>query len=132
MTSMPGDRRQACRCESLPEHGIVGARITPGKRIRIVNASASGALVESMHRLMPGADVDVHLESRHGHAHLRGRLVRCYIARLDSRCVCYRAAIAFEQFVPWLTQSGANGSIVPSRIVSSEAMTRSRTTREKE
>jgi hypothetical protein len=98
------DRRLDRRSASA--HGIASARISPAKRVRIVDASPSGVLVETTHRLLPGADVELHVETSTGRAIVRGRLVRCHVARLSSVSVSYRAAIAFAERLSWLTLPG--------------------------
>jgi hypothetical protein len=113
MTASSSDRRRALRRSSADQHGIAAARINPGKHITILNASAGGVLVETVHRLMPGAAVELHLEAQGRRTMVRGRLLRCYVASLGALSISYRAAIAFEQPLPWLTHEPTSGSIVP-------------------
>jgi hypothetical protein len=86
----------------LKEHGIVSARARPGKHIVIVNVSANGALIEATHRLLPGANVELHLTTAERRATVRGRVLRCHVARLRPTSVCYRGAIEFANDLSWL------------------------------
>src|SRR5207248_3674664 len=56
------DRREIRRRDDFVDHGIVSVRVRPGKPATIVNVSASGALIETTHRLLPGVSVEMHLE----------------------------------------------------------------------
>ena len=73
------------------------ARIRPGHDVSIVDVSAGGMLVESTHRLLPGARVDVRfLGEDHGADVIRGRILRCGVAHLQADQINYRGAIAFD------------------------------------
>jgi hypothetical protein len=93
------DRREFRRVGG-GEHGILSARVRLGYRAAVVNVSAGGALIEISKRLLPGATVDLQIETASDRSTLSGRVVRCAIARLRSNSVSYRAAIAFD--CPWL------------------------------
>jgi len=87
----------------------VSARVRPGKRIIIVDVSARGALVEASHRLLPGIAVDLQLETAHRHITVRGRVLRCHVARLRASSVSYRGAILFDCDLPWLVDAECDG-----------------------
>lgn len=91
------DRRRARRRQTSEEHGIVSARVRPGKRVTIINISSGGALVEANHRLLPNATVELHLEGADWQISVRGRVLRCYVARVLSLCVSYHGAILFDR-----------------------------------
>lgn len=93
------DRREFPRVGDR-EHGILSARVRLGYRAAVVDVSAGGALIEISKRLLPGATVDLQIETASDRSTLSGRVVRCAIARLRSNSVSYRAAIAFDG--PWL------------------------------
>lgn len=102
----------APRRRSLGEHGIVSARIRPGSDATVIDVSAGGALIETPHRLLPGAMVELQLAAGDERTAIRGRVVRCAVAWLGAAGVRYRGAIAFDRSLPWL--AGANGYAVPT------------------
>ena len=55
------ERRQYPRVSAGERPDMACARIRPGRPVRILNVSRSGALVESEGRLLPGASVDLQL-----------------------------------------------------------------------
>ena len=107
MTDPADDRRRTPRRSRLEDHGIVSARVRPGREASVVDVSAGGALVETQHRLLPGTAVELHLETPHQRATVRGRVLRCAVARLRSSSVCYRGAISFDRHLPWFVADGA-------------------------
>ena len=106
------DRRRAPRRHCADEHGIISARVRPGKRIVVVDVSAKGALIEASHRLLPGASVELHLDTAQQRATVRGRVLRCHVARVRPTSVCYRGAIVFDSDLPWLAGDGDDGYAV--------------------
>jgi hypothetical protein len=98
---MSVDRREAGRRMHftggyLPPH----ARIRPGRLVVIVDLSSGGALVEGPWRFRPLSRCDVHLQLTGGDVHLRARIMRCFVARLDRQePVRYRTALSFDQVV---------------------------------
>jgi hypothetical protein len=78
----------------------------------VVDVSAGGVLVETEHRLLPGSNVELQLEREHHREKVRGRVVRCSVARVRPEAVCYRGAIAFDCHLPWFTQD--DGYDVPN------------------
>ncbi len=108
MTTRPhADRRHAGRSTDPLDHGIQSARITFGDVAVVVNASATGALVETSHRLLPGAGVELQVEAAEHRVRVRGRVVRCAVAQVRAAGVLYRSGIAFEQRLPWfMPQAG--------------------------
>ena len=62
--------------------------------------SSGGVLVESRHRLMPGATVELYLRrDKQPATVVRGRVVRCHVVRLGENTVRYHGAIAFERYL---------------------------------
>jgi hypothetical protein len=99
MTAGMSDRRHGRRRARREEHGLVSARVRPGRSIEVLDVSSGGVLVESSHRLLPGATVELHLQLEGQPAEVvRGLVLRCSVARLRSNVVCYRGAIAFEHY----------------------------------
>ena len=96
------DRRAEPRFSSTDDHGIVAARIRAGTDVSVVDASASGALVETLQRLRPNASVDLQLSTADEQVVARGRVTRCLVSRLSPTVVWYRGAIAFDRALPWI------------------------------
>jgi hypothetical protein len=109
----PIDRRGIPRCCLVEEHGILLARVRPGHRAAIVDVSARGALIETGHRVLPGAVVDLHVQRQASAASVRGRVLRCSVVCVRSSGVRYRAAIAFESELSGLN-STPTGYAVPA------------------
>lgn len=112
MTNSSNERRRTPRRGRLEEHGIVSARVRPGHEVSVVDVSAGGALVETGHRLLPGTAVELHLETPHRRASVRGRVLRCSVSTLRSSSVCYRGAIGFDRHLPWFADDEAEGYAV--------------------
>jgi len=91
------DRRAEPRLTRVEDHGVVATRIAPGHDARLVDVSAAGALVETATRLLPGANVEIRLSTRHRRIAIRGQVVRCCVARLEP--VVYRGALRFERSI---------------------------------
>ena len=101
MTYLTSDRRAARRRRRVEEHGIVRARVRPGHEVVMIDVSAGGALVETSHRLLPGTNVELHVQTERRTASIRGRVVRCAVARVHPASIFYRGAIAFDRHLPW-------------------------------
>ena len=108
------ERRLAPRRQTLEEHGIVLARVRPGRDVALVDVSAGGALVESAHRLLPGSLVELYLASVGRCASIRGRVLRCAVARLKATGVWYHGAIGFDRDLSWFSDHGGVGYGVPT------------------
>jgi hypothetical protein len=98
------DRRGARRLDAFEEHRIVSACVRPGHRVRVIDVSAGGALIETSHRLLPGTVVELQVETGTDRASLRGQVLRCAVVRLRPTWVCYRGAIAFDRHLPWFVE----------------------------
>jgi len=101
MTGDAPERRVMRRLEAFEEHRIVSACVRPGHRARLIDVSAGGALIETSHRLLPGASVELQVETASDRTSVRGQVVRCAVVRLRPTWVCYRGAIAFDRHLPW-------------------------------
>ena len=97
-----GERRRGARRSTVQDHGIVSARVRPGHRAKVIDVSAGGALIETAHRLLPGAAVELHVETRSHRTNVRGRVLRCAVVIVRPSWVCYRGAIGFDRQLPWL------------------------------
>jgi hypothetical protein len=122
MTYRTANRRTNQRCTRVEEHRILAARIRPGHPAAVIDVSPTGALVETSKRLLPGAAVDLFVETAECRDLVRGRVLRCAVAYLDDRSIRYRAAIAFSERLPWLVDRPVkDGYELPTREVPSEA-----------
>jgi hypothetical protein len=95
------DRRGARRLGAFEEHRIVSACIGAGHRARLIDVSAGGALIETSHRLLPGASIELQVETESSRARIHGRVLRSAVVRVRPTWVCYRGAIAFDRNLPW-------------------------------
>ncbi len=105
------ERRRAIRY-AAPDHAIVYARVRPGRVIDVLDASATGILIEMAHRLLPGTLVYVHLERGSERTALRGRVVRCLVAVVLADRMWYRGAVCFERPLSWFS-SEEIANVVP-------------------
>ena len=96
------ERRSGRRRDAFDEHRIVSACVRPGHPARLIDVSAGGALIETSHRLLPGASVELQVDMGTNRTNVRGRVVRCAVVRLRPTWVCYRGAIAFDRHLPWI------------------------------
>jgi hypothetical protein len=101
MSRATPDRRLMPRLQRQEDHGIVSAHVRPGHRARLIDVSASGALIETSHRLLPGTLVELHVETGKDRTRVRGRVLRCSVVRVRPTSVCYRGAIAFDRYLHW-------------------------------
>ncbi len=97
------ERRRAVRLKREAEHGVVQSRIRPGHEAVLIDIGAGGALIETCMRLLPGRPVELQFERGEQPATIRGRVLRCGVARVQPSRVAYRAAVSFEQPLPWLS-----------------------------
>ena len=109
VANQPGERRGAPRLRLMEEHGIVNARIRPGTDATVIDASAGGLLVETVHRLLPGTPIELQLTTAGSRVAIRGTVVRCAVARLRASGIWYRGAIAFDRHLPWTLPADAHG-----------------------
>jgi hypothetical protein len=96
------NRRSAERHRRLEDHGIVATRVKPDHHARLIDVSAGGALIETTHRLLPGATVELHMESSSRRTDVRGCVLRSAVVRVRPTFVCYQGAIGFDRHLPWL------------------------------
>jgi hypothetical protein len=112
MSQQSTERRQTHRRQRLEEHGIVSTRVRPGHHATLIDVSAGGALIETNHRLLPGAAVDLQVETGTARASVRGRVLRSTVIGVQPSRVCYRGAIGFDTHLPWFM--GESGYLAPS------------------
>jgi hypothetical protein len=107
MTERTTERRCASRRWRIEEHGIVTARIRPGHDAAVVDVSEHGVLIETPHRLLPGASVELMMETSTNKAAVRGRVLRSVVSCVRASSVSYRGAIGFERPLGWYGDHGA-------------------------
>jgi hypothetical protein len=117
MSEPTTERRQTHRRHRLEEHGIVSTRVRPGHDATLIDVSAGGALIETNHRLLPGAAVELQVDAGTERASVRGRVLRSRVIRVEPSSVCYRGAIGFDAHLPWFMSE--SGYVVPSADVRS-------------
>lgn len=98
------ERRRGTRFHAPEQHGVTGARVRPGHAVDVIDVSAGGALIQTERRLLPGSTIDLHLTTADGNVAMRGRVVRCSVARVRPSSVSYRGAISFERHLPWFAE----------------------------
>src|SRR5262245_65837203 len=108
------DRRHGCRFHTFDAHRIEHARVRPGLEVLIVNVSSGGVLVETPHRLLPGSPIELHLRTADQRVSVRGRVLRCAVARLRADDLWYRGAIGFDLELPWFSDRQEAGYQVPA------------------
>lgn len=86
------DRRGHPRLAPIGAGVQASARLRPGLTVTLVNWSASGTLIETTSRLVPGLPVNLMVSAGASHANLRGIVVHCRVWALTDR-ICYRAGI---------------------------------------
>ena len=77
----------------------MGVRVRPGRDGAVVDVSAEGILIDTIHRLLPGTTVEVLLACADRRTTIRGRIVRCTVASLHSSVVRYRGAVRFDRSI---------------------------------
>lgn len=98
------ERRETQRVLDASEHGIRSVRIRPGHAAAVIDVSATGALIETNHRLLPGTVVELTVETNQHRARIRGRVVRCAVVQVRAATVFYRGGIAFDSHLPWFVR----------------------------
>ena len=111
VTDSDAERRSTPRKASFEEHGILGVRVRPGRDGSVVDVSADGVLIETIHRLLPGTTVEVLLAGAERRTTIRGRIVRCAVASLHGSCVRYRGAVRFDRSIA--TFLDLDGYVIP-------------------
>ncbi len=95
------ERRENRRYDAAEHQGTVAGRVRPGFAVQVIDISAGGVYVETACRLLPGAKVDMQLHVADRRVDVRGRVLRCAVARLGADGVSYRGAIRFDRHLPW-------------------------------
>ena len=110
------ERRRAMRRSISVDEPLAHARLRTGAQLRVVEASAWGALIETTERLLPGRHLDVHIVSAEGRELVRCRVARAFVVRVQPDAVHYRVAFAFDRGIDVRTA----GYVMPSPRLGSE------------
>jgi hypothetical protein len=97
ITEQRPERRAWPRSTTVERMGMADGRLRPGRTAKIVDVSAGGALIETDWRLLPGTRVELQLGHPVTLHRVKGRIVRCHVARLDRERIRYRGALLFEE-----------------------------------
>jgi len=113
------DRRRARRRLTIHDHGIVSARVRPGREASLLDVSAGGALVETTYRLLPGSPIELYVATSERRASVRGGVLRSAVVGVRAAGMCYRSAIGFDHLLSWFVDGEAGGYGVPSAEIHS-------------
>jgi CheY-like chemotaxis protein len=91
-------------------------RLAWGQRLRLLNISSSGVLVESGVRLSPGTATTFQIEATDGALVVPARVVRCRVSDVDSLGVKYETAAVFERSFDKLAVAEAEPRDLHSRL----------------
>ena len=93
------ERRRTPRRVPQASEPTARLRLRTGRELTVVDVGATGALVETEGRLLPGTGVDVHVMTTEGRELVRSRVVRAFVWSLWADRIVYRGALAFERHI---------------------------------
>ena len=93
------ERRRTLRHVPHASEPTARLRLRTGRELTVVDVGATGALVETEGRLLPGTGVDVHVMTTEGRELVRSRVVRAFVWSLWADRIVYRGALAFERHI---------------------------------
>jgi hypothetical protein len=111
------ERRRAARRKVSADEPLGHARLRTGGKLRVVEASSWGALMETTERLLPGRHLDVHIVCAEGRRLVRSRVARALVVKLEPDAVHYQVAFSFDSAV----DVRATGYALPSPLVAFES-----------
>lgn len=93
------ERRHDERVRDFERHRISAVKVRPGIQATLLDLSAGGAALETVHRLLPGRFV--HVQFSHGGqgTTVRARVLRTEVSWLTAGIIAYRCAVQFDR--PW-------------------------------
>ncbi len=91
------ERRRTPRHPRRALRWLAAARLWPGRRVRVIDWSESGVLIEAGVRFAPGRMVTLQFLAERGHLQVRGEIVRAAVAAIGPGGLRYRAAVAFDK-----------------------------------
>jgi len=91
------DRRKSPRFDAsaIPNLKIISQ--VGRDKIKLINISRRGALIEGCERMSPGSNIALHLFIAKSVYPLRGRITRCDLSPADNPVPQYRSAIEFDE-----------------------------------
>lgn len=110
------ERRRAPRRKVSADEPLGQARLRTGGKLRVLEASSWGALMETTERLLPGRHLDVHLIAAAGRMLVRARVARAFVVKVHPDAVHYRVAFSFDRAL----DVRAAGYALPSPLLASE------------
>jgi len=93
------ERRRATRRSVSTDEPLGQARLRTGGRLRVLEASSLGALMETTERLLPGRHLDIHIVAAEGRVLVRARVARAFVVTVNPDAVHYRVALSFDRAV---------------------------------
>jgi hypothetical protein len=110
------ERRRAPRRRVSADEPLGHARLRTGGKLRVVEASSWGALMETTERLLPGRHLDVHVVCAEGRMLVRSRVARAFVVKVQPDSVHYQVAFSFDRAV----DVRADGYALPSPLLASQ------------
>ena len=108
--SSQSDRRRFSRKPSRDCPWLLDARLRSGTEVRVVDISNGGMLLESTAQILPGARIELFLVTQEQRWLVKGRILRCQVARLVREDgVRYHAALAFNEPLAIFDEADAVG-----------------------
>jgi hypothetical protein len=95
--------RRTSRRRPLTEIPEVTAVKVQSEKVKVVDASREGILIECSLRLTPGATSQLEILRVDGPLRVRGRVVRCEITGINGGKVQYQVAIAFNDQLDFIS-----------------------------
>jgi len=89
-------RRQAPRFDASAIPSLRSVYLDGGPRVKLINISRVGALIEIQERMLPGSRVTLKFVTAEMIHFVEGRIVRCSVDSIDKVCSC-QCAIAFDK-----------------------------------
>jgi hypothetical protein len=93
------ERRRTPRRVPDASEPVARFRLRTGRELTVVDLAATGALVETEGRLLPGTCVDVHVITADGRELVRSRVLRAFVWGLWADRIVYRGALAFDRHI---------------------------------
>ncbi len=84
----------------------------PGHEAFLRDISARSVAIETAYRLLPGAVVELQIDSERGRGCVRGRVLRCEVVDVEPTRLTYEGVVCFESPIAWLAGESAE-YIVP-------------------
>ena len=103
------ERRAWPRVDTGTRADMARGKLRPGRPAQIVDVSAGGALIETEWRLLPGTHVELQVGEPVALYHVKARILRCHVARLDRERIRYRGALVFEERLPFGKDEDSQG-----------------------